>query len=112
MRKADKVDLSVAVLSCSNRIGRNDVSLDAMYDTYDDLVLRVDRYIAEDRKSIIIEYPAGWWQALKKDYLKCLIRFLPIKKKSVEVTAKMYYPYIAIPDEQVYIHLERTEGVS
>jgi hypothetical protein len=79
-------------------------------DMYDNVILKIDRFIVEDhQKTITISYPRGWWQALKKDYLTGIANYFPVKMVNKVIDAKMYYPNIAIPKEKAYVKFRRYE---
>ena len=81
-------------------------------DVYIDFVF--NNVVAEFRNEILgrtiqeIKYPENWIESLKERFApKVLLKKYPVKYKIHHVNE--YYPYISMPNEQVYVRFE--EGI-
>jgi hypothetical protein len=105
----EEVTMNVGIISLVKRLKENnEFNVTVGRGIYDEILLRIERYIVEDhQKRITISYPRGWWQALKKDYLTGIANYFPVKMVHKVIDAKIYYPNIAIPKEKAYVKFKR-----
>lgn len=109
----EQVTMNVGIIQLVHRLNAHEqISAEAERNMYDQILLRIRRFIIEDhQKDIVIKYPKGWWQTLKQDWLTGIANYFPVKMTEKVVSAKMYYPDIAIPSEQAFVKFVKYEGV-
>jgi hypothetical protein len=78
-------------------------------DAVDAMILKVRRSVwGEELSPIIIEYPATWWDHVKRD----LLRMKKYRLKTVRIDPKILYPNmkVAVPETEHYLRMVRYDG--
>ncbi len=75
----------------------------------DAMILKIRRHVwGEEFAPIIVEYPATWWDHVKRD----LLRMKKYRLKTVRIDPKILYPNmkVAVPETEHVLRLVRYDG--
>lgn len=103
-----------AVLNETELITSSNLGFEYYYnEVLNAMVLKLHAYLASERlQHIIVRYPKDWWQAFKERWFpRWLLKRFPVKYHEEYYEARVFYPYVSLPNERHYVRIIRcSEG--
>lgn len=111
----EQIELKKMVVEAAARLRKDElaqvgITQIMVEEALDVMILKVRRNCwGEDLAPIIVEYPATWWDHVKRD----LLRMKKYRLKVVRIEPKVLYPNmkIAVPETEHYLRMVRFDGV-